>query len=178
MVYTKTVWVASTAPGISESNLNNLETQYDCAVVIGEIKLYSGSTAPVNFFLCNGTSKAVASYAALFAVTSNKYGGDSTYFSLPNMMGVFPVGLSSNGGDYATIGSTGGSSGITLVSSQMPSHTHMIPTYVTGGAESGPSRLTASAVFHSNTVSGSAGEDAEHENRPPYVVLNYIIRYQ
>ncbi len=30
--YTKTVWVASTAPGISAGNLNNLETQYDCAL--------------------------------------------------------------------------------------------------------------------------------------------------
>jgi microcystin-dependent protein len=176
MVYTKTVWVASTAPGISATNLNNLETQYDCAVVIGEVKLYTGSTAPVNFFLCNGTSKQSAVYPALFAVTSHYYGGDATWFHLPNMMGQFPVGYSSNVGDYDDIGNTGGSSDVTLTLAQIPEHTHTIPAE--SDLSGGSAGWAAAYGALPSTDAGLSGGNAPHENRPPYVVLNYIVRYQ
>lgn len=177
MVYTKTVWVASTAPGISATNLNNLETQYDSAVVIGEIKLYSGTAAPTNFFLCNGTSKSNITYAALYAITGYKFGGSSTWFNLPNLMGKFIAGYSTDvGSTYGTIGGTGGSSDVTLTSSQMPAHTHDI---ITGNPAGGYTDfLQKNSLGDALVNSNSAGEDAAHENRPPYVVLNYIIRYQ
>jgi microcystin-dependent protein len=172
--YTKITWVNSGVPALSETNMNHLESQYECAVVIGEIKLFSGSTVemPDSFLLCNGTSYAVASYAALFAVTSNRYGGDSTYFSVPNMAGIFPVGA---GGSY-TVGATGGSSDVTLTQSQIPTHTHTIPAIsdLSGGS---PGWVAGYGAVPT-TDSGSIGGGAAHENRPPYLVLSYIIRYR
>ena len=175
MVYVPTTWVASTAPGISATNLNNLETQYTKSIVIGEIKLYGGTTAPTDFFLCNGTSKEAAVYPALFAVTSHYYGGDATWFHLPNLMGKFPAGYSTDAGSTYGIGLTGGTSEVTMATSQMPAHVHSIPIYAGGGAATVVSGgVGAAGVINSN----SAGGGEAHENRPPYVVVNYIIRYQ
>ena len=180
MAYTKTTWVASTAPGISAGNLNNLETQYEKAIVIGEIKLYGGTTAPTNFFLCNGTSFDATAYPALFAITSHYFGGTAAWPHTPNMIGHFPVGYG-GAGDYATVGSTGGEETHVLTESEMPSHAHGQQIYAAtaGGSANrmlGGGNYTASLTQqYPNTM--DAGSDAAHENRPPYVVLNYIIRH-
>jgi len=178
MVYTKTAWVASTAPGISATNLNNLETQYDSAVVIGEVKLYCGTAAPTNFFLCNGTSKDATVYPELFAVTSRYFGGTalSSYFHLPDLQGKFICGYSTTvGSTYETIGVTAGTSEVILTVAQMPAHTHTVPSSAGGGVEG---YGLSPVIGTTNQASGSAGGGTAHENRPPFVVLNYIIRYQ
>lgn len=52
--YTKTAWAASTAPGISAVNMNNLETQYDCFM-----SAYSTSTPLIDSTTgATGTSTA------------------------------------------------------------------------------------------------------------------------
>jgi microcystin-dependent protein len=178
MVYTKSTWISGGVPAISSVNLNNLETQYDSAIVIGEIKMFCGTVAPTDFFLCNGTSKEAAVYPALFAITSHYYGGDATWFHLPNLMGQFIAGYSSNAGDYATIGVAGGTSNVTLNTANLPAHHHHFYAYA--GADIGgtitPEYFTG---YTAATITAeSAGGGTAHENRPPYVVVNYIIRYQ
>jgi hypothetical protein len=166
MGYTKTAWVSSTAPGIGQNNLNNLEMQYDQAITIGEIRWWTTSTAPTNYLLCDGSSYSNAStYAALFAVTSYRFGGSNSTFQVPNLKGKFVAGYS-GAGDYATVGLTGGTSETVLSQSQIPELVHSVyfSYYISG-----------SVVYGYEIYSGTG---SAHENRPPYIVLTPIIRYQ
>ena len=80
MAYTKTVWVASTAPGVSAANLNNLETQFDQCMVFnptsGTLALlaspnFSGTpTAPTAARTVNSTQIATCAYVHNFYITS------------------------------------------------------------------------------------------------------------
>ena len=75
--------------GGTASNLERL-------LPVGSILPYGGSTAPNYFFLCDGSSKAVASYPALYAVIGYTYGGSGANFSLPNLKNRIPMGAGAN----------------------------------------------------------------------------------
>jgi microcystin-dependent protein len=168
MGYTKTTWVAGSAPGISAERLNNLETQYTNATNVGEIRMWTTTTAPLNYLMCDGSSYNAGTYAALFAVTSYRFGGSLSTFKVPNMGGKFPVGYS-GAGDYATVGTAAGTSGVALSATYLPS------LLTTGIALSWGYIPYGNAAYCVEYYSGS-GE--QHENRPPFVALNFIIRYQ
>lgn len=172
-MYAKSTWVIGGVPSLSSANLNNLEDQYNKSVVIGEIVIWAGTTAPTDFLLCNGTSASNLVYPSLFTVTSYNFGGSSTWFNLPNLMGKYTAGLGT--GDYSTMGKIGGSSEVTLTVATMPSHLHTIDAYTTGSW--GP-RLTGVGNAALSTNTNYVGGDLAHENRPQSIVMNFIIRYQ
>lgn len=60
----------------------------------GLILPYGGSSAPTNWFLCDGSAKNRTTYATLYAIIGTSYGvGDgSTTFNLPNTKGRTMVG--------------------------------------------------------------------------------------
>ena len=60
--------------------------------MIGQVTQFAGTTAPANHMFCDGASLAVASYAALYAVIGNTFGGDATNFNLPNVKGRSIIG--------------------------------------------------------------------------------------
>lgn len=59
--------------------------------------MWSGTSAPTSWFLCDGTAVSRTTYSALFAITGTLYGvGDgSTTFNLPNFSGRVAVGIQS-----------------------------------------------------------------------------------
>ena len=61
------------------------------ASIAGEVKVYTGSAAPIGYFLCNGQTVSRTTYSALFAVlgTSHGQGDGSTTFNLPDYRGQF-----------------------------------------------------------------------------------------
>lgn len=94
---------------------------------IGFICMYGGTVAPNGFLLCDGSAVSRTTYADLFSSIGVTYGsGDgSTTFNLPDLTGRVVVGVSN---DYA-IGDTGGEETHALLSSEMPSHVHEVPTH-------------------------------------------------
>lgn len=62
--------------------------------LIGEIKMWAGSTAPTGWFELNGSAISRTTYANLFAILGTTYGaGDgSTTFNLPDLRGEFVRG--------------------------------------------------------------------------------------
>jgi len=73
--------------------------QYSIAVRnIGEVKMFLTSTAPSNYLLCNGQQYLVADYPQLYALIGTNYGGNGTYFNVPDMVSRFPIGANSNRG--------------------------------------------------------------------------------
>lgn len=172
-MYAKITWTNTTAPTICSSNLNTLETQYDSAILIGEIKTYTSTTPPTNFWLCDGSAKNKSAYLSLFAITSYKFGGADDLFYLPDLRNKFIVGYGS--GDYGTIGGLIGSSSPTLTISQIPSHLHAVSYGAGAGGNLGWNLSWGSNTLHPTNL--STGE-ASHPNIPQHVVLSYIIRYQ
>jgi len=92
----------------------------------GSISMWSTATAPTDWLLCDGSAVSRTTYATLFGVISTTYGtGDgSTTFNLPNLKGRIPVGRDSAQTEFDVLGETGGAKTHTLVTAEMPSHTH------------------------------------------------------
>lgn len=63
-----------------ENKLENVD-----ATPVGTILPFSGNTIPEGFLECNGAGISATTYAALYGVIGNTYGGDSTTFNLPNI---------------------------------------------------------------------------------------------
>jgi len=99
---------------------------------IGQIMLFAGNFAPQGWALCNGATIAVTQNAALYSIIGTMYGGTTTQFKLPNLMGRVPIGMG-NYSDPSGIanyspGITCGSLNSTLTISNMPAHTHVVST--------------------------------------------------
>ena len=76
-------------------------------------------------------------------------------------------------------GATGGSSTHTLVTNEMPAHTHTISGRMYNGSYFGLAAgadLSLWTSFNDNPNTGSTGGGAAHENKPPYYNIVWIMR--
>ena len=63
--------------------------------LLGEVKLFAGTYAPVDWLLCEGQELQISKYTALFAVIGTQYGGNGTStFALPDLRDAVPIGVS------------------------------------------------------------------------------------
>ena len=158
--------------------------------ILGQIILFAGSFAPVGWAFCNGQLLPIQQYAALFSLLGTVYGGDGrTTFALPDLRGRAPIHFGQGNGLSAyALGATGGTENVTLLSSQMPMHAHgfSIACDNSGASETDPTNNcmgTGGSQIYSKTsnaamqqgASTSAGNNQPHENRAPFIAMNYII---
>lgn len=162
------------------------------AAPYGAIQAYAGSNAPTGWLLCDGSTISRTTYANLFSVIGSTYGGGdgSTTFTLPYLKDKFILG---KGSTYTTLGSTGGEINHTLSISEIPAHNHLngISDNNTDGRcePYGVTTTGIPGVAYEGVTSGSGdpaivqgytsytGGSGAHNNMPPYIVLNYIIKY-
>jgi len=154
---------------------------------IGEIRMFGGSFAPVGWNFCDGSLIAIDQNSALYSLLGTTYGGDgTTNFALPDLRGRIPVhqGTDVNGNTYV-LGERAGTESVTLISQQMPQHSHA-PQGSSNGGSSNPSGNTyggGQALFSSSAPSitmspatvGTAGGSQPHSNIMPYQCVNFII---
>lgn len=125
---------------------------------LGEIRMVGFSFAPNGWALCAGQLMSISQYSALFALLGTTYGGDGVNtFGLPDYRGRSPVGMG-NGTNLTPIiqGQASGTENVNILSTQMPSHTHVATgtgTFSVAGAVSNPT-VTPSAT---NSVLGASG---------------------
>lgn len=169
-------------------DFNEIKTVVNNNTPVGLISMYSGTTAPTGWLICDGSAISRTTYATLFGVIGTTYGsGDgSTTFNLPNLKGKVPVGLNSSDTDFDTIGETGGGKQ-TIIPMQwynefidmrlkaglsIPNwETYRKAASGTTSTLSGESSQTGVMGVNENTTSDTNG------NLQPYIVLNYIISY-
>ena len=155
---------------------SDMFTQLNELTPIGTIQMYAGVREPSNkWMLCLGQRLSQNEYPDLYALLGNSYGTtEAGYFLLPNLKGRFVAGYDTERADYNAVGKTGGEEKHTLTTAEMPAHSHItniVPQQ--GRTESG----TNPGIEISNgSVTQSTGGGQPHENRPPYIVLSYIIR--
>ena len=144
--------------------------------IIGTIILFAGDFPPRGWAFCNGQVLSIQSNTALFSILGTYYGGNGqTTFALPDLRGRVPVGPGQGPGlsNYAP-GQAGGVEAVTLLEAQIPAHAHTLQAAPVN-ASAGPSVVTAPAGGAQAVVTQAAGSHQPHENRQPFLALNYII---
>lgn len=148
-------------------------TSYVSASPAGMMSMWVGTVAPAGYSLIDGStlSGAQTKYPDLWSVVPAAWKSGSDIV-LPDWRGLMPMNASAS---HALL-STGGEETHTLTEAEMPVHHHAIsPTFGAsdGAAGAGYARVD-SAVGGTNTT--DAGGGAAHNNLPPYVAVNWILK--
>lgn len=159
---------------------------------IGEIRIFGFNFAPRNWAMCNGQLLPIQQNTALFSILGTTYGGNgTTNFALPNLQGRAPLQQGQGPGlSQRVLGEMGGTANVTLISSEMPMHTHYAANTGAGNQTSPVNHSWAAAKSVRQTVNlyastsntaispGSpsiAGGNQPHNNLSPCLVLNFCI---
>lgn len=167
-----------------------LEQYYEDTPFIAEVRAFAFGRMPKGWAPCSGAILSIASNTALFSLIGVTYGGDGmTNFGLPNLVGQVPVGAGSGPGlTPRALGEIGGVEQVTLNLAQLAQHSHVPNAFdATGDSQIAAnhiwSRDVGGVVTYGSSVGaamaaqaiGPAGGTAPHENRQPYLALNYGI---
>lgn len=163
---------------------------------LGQIESFAFGIVPKNWLPCNGQLLPIANFQALYSLLGTTYGGNgTTNFALPDLRGRIAMGIGQGPGlQPAVLGTREGEEMHTLLWTEVPSHSHVVNAVnngVTGGTNApGPSVMlgsgrlpsggTAINIYSAATptlpmtdLNFTGGQP--HENRMPYLALNYCI---
>lgn len=186
--YNKQLWkdYPDTSTPITADRLNHMEDGISEAAKsggesdkVGVVKMFSGSTAPEGWLICDGSAVSRTTYSELFSIIGTTYGvgDDSTTFNIPNIKGRTVVGLNSSDTDFKTLGKTGGEKTHTLTIDEIPAHTHKLTYDISGaGTNTGGTVALGNTSTTSSLGTLPTGGGQAHNNLQPYIVLNYIIK--
>lgn len=168
---------------------------------VAEIRIFPFNFAPTGWAFCDGQLMPISQNTALFSLLGTTYGGDGkSTFALPNLQGCVPMHPGQGPGlSLHDLGETSGSDTVSLLQSEMPSHTHNVGsnnlnTNQTGvAAGDAPGRAVLSGVaqniyqvqangnpdtqFHPQVIN-VAGGGQPHNNDMLSLGLNFCIALQ
>jgi microcystin-dependent protein len=156
---------------------------------LGEIRTFGFNFAPQGWAMCNGQILSIAQNTALFALLGTTYGGNgTTNFALPDLQG--RVGIhqgQGNGLSTYVIGEVSGTENVTLLTGQMPQHSHgLIANAGTAGvsrpdgavlARTGANTYAAApdgTAMNAGAI-GSSGGNQPFSIIQPFLCLNFCI---
>ena len=171
---------------------------------LGEMRAFAGDYAPQYWLFCDGSLLSVSDYSDLFSVLGYTYGGNgSSNFALPDLRGRLLVQNGQlQGGSKYPFATPGGEETVLLNASNLPAHTHNVTVSASPATTNHPAgNWLAAPVDDGNaddssvlaympanagdttlqTVAlgagtiGPSGYGYPHDNRQPYLVINYII---
>jgi microcystin-dependent protein len=167
---------------------------------LAEIRIFGFNFAPLGWAQCNGQLLSISQNTALFSLLGTNFGGNGTStFGLPNLQGNVPIGTGQGPGlsEYV-VGQTGGTQNVTLLTTEMPQHSHPLNADTGVANSSSPTN----ALYKSGRVPGSppvllpsyttaapntplnpqtvsvAGSSLPHNNMMPTLTLNFCIALQ
>ena len=132
-----------------------------------------GTVSIFKMLPCDGATHNKADYPLLYDAIDSQYIVSGSQFRVPDLRDRVPVGT----GNLYNLDDTGGSNSVVLSVAQLPSHRHTYNQYSFGiDIESvgvpDPTGVGQPALGQNTSAVGS-GES--HENRQPYVAVNYAI---
>jgi microcystin-dependent protein len=167
---------------------------------LGEVRPWALNFAPRGWLMCEGQLLPISQFTALFALIGTFYGGNGTSnFALPDLRSRVPMkyGTDPTGNNYV-IGEQGGEEAVAITLATLPSHNHAfsgttssadIKRPVTGSAYA--QSTTAQSVspgdnfyaagnsnvvpINPTTVQPYPGSGLAHENRQPFLAINWCI---
>lgn len=180
------------------SGLREIPKAYAEEQMLGEIRMFAGNFAPRGWAFCNGQILSIAQNTALFSLLGTTYGGNgSTTFALPDLRGRSPIGTGQGPGlSNYVLGQQGGIESQTLLTNNMPAHTHPLsePASTSAGTSNTPGadKVLAKAVTPDrqevniyttatpdtslkSSPAGVTGGSIPLVTRAPFLAINYII---
>jgi microcystin-dependent protein len=165
---------------------------------LAEIRMFAGTFAPRGWMLCNGQLLAISQWTAVFALVGTTYGGNGqTTFALPDFRSRMALGTGSGPGlPNINLGEVSGTESVTLLSTNLPAHTHIatmsvVPKAAADGAlgSDATNRRPGPGVFYSgsaddlvnmapipvNFTTGISGSNQPVNIRCPYLGINHIM---
>ncbi len=152
----------------------------------GEIKMVGCNFEILDYAYCNGSLQSINNNNVLYTLIGTTYGGDGiNTFGLPDLRGRIPV----HQGPGFTIGQTGGAETVSLLSNQLPVHSHQPQASNVIGTSDNPSNNFwaksntgkpyaapggSPVPMNAATVSPK-GNSVPHENMHPFLAINYLI---
>ncbi len=168
---------------------------------VAEIRIFAGNFAPTGWAQCNGQLMPISQNTALFSLLGTTYGGDGkSTFALPNLQGSAPMQQGQGPGlSLRDLGESGGEQTVTLLQTEMPSHSHTFTcatdrgntttaasSYLATGAAGPPNQAIKGTMYSSNATNAQmnpsslsiTGGNLPHNNMMPYLGLTFIIALQ
>ena len=162
---------------------------------VAQLMLVPYNFNPRGWAFCAGQLLPISQNTALFSLLGTFYGGDGkSTFGLPNLQGRVPIGFNQGPGlsDYA-LGQFGGEENVSLLTSEIPVHTHTFsgsggpggssspvngtPARLIGGTPYAPSNASLTQQMNVAMIQ-PAGSSFPHNNLMPYLTLNWLIALQ
>ena len=154
---------------------------------LSEIRIMSFNFAPRGWAMCNGQFLPINQNQALFSLLGTTFGGNGqTTFALPDLRGRVPISV----GSGFSLGQSGGQEFHTITQAEMPAHTHFVrgasnaanTNTASGSALLGTQASTYGGASNLTVMSaaaiGNVGGSQPHENRQPFLTLNFCIALQ
>lgn len=157
---------------------------------VGEIRMFSGNFAPRGWAFCDGQLLPIAQNTALFSLLGTMYGGDGrSTFALPDLRGRLPMGVGQGPGlSWRVQGETTGSETVTLLTSEIPPHSHTLNASSGTADRESPANAAFAEGDEDNYAAPSStvemapttvsGGNLPHNNLQPYLVCSFIIALQ
>jgi microcystin-dependent protein len=161
---------------------------------VAEIRIFPFNFAPKGWAFCDGQILPISQNTALFSLLGTTYGGDGkSNFALPDIQGNAPMHPGQGPGlSLHDLGETGGTETVTLLESEIPSHSHALMASTQPGED--PTAVgealgrSVGANLYQASTSGlvpladralaPAGGSQPHNNMQPYLTLSFCIALQ
>lgn len=159
---------------------------------VAEIRIFPFNFAPTRWAFCAGQILPISQNTALFSLLGTTYGGDGkSTFALPNLQGCVAMHPKQGPGlSLYELGEVGGEATHTLLTTEIPNHTHTFNAQNGDGAVADPTNNVignSAGLVYKNAApntslspysGGIAGSSQPHNNLMPYLTLNYCIALQ
>lgn len=162
---------------------------------LGELANFGFNFCPRNWASASGQLLAINQNTALFSLLGTTYGGNGvTTFALPDLRGRTPIGYGQGSGlSSYVLGQVGGQESVTMISTQMPAHSHtaMVRVSPNAGTANTPARNTIATStdptrFETDTAPvttmasttlelASTGGSQPFDTRSPYLTTQWCI---
>src|SRR5215831_7628580 len=98
---------------------------------LAEIRIFPFNFPPKGWAFCDGQILPLSQNTALFSLLGTTYGGDGkSTFALPDLQGSAPMHPGQGPGlSLHDLGEIGGSETVSLLESEIPSHTHRLSAW-------------------------------------------------
>lgn len=160
---------------------------------VAEIRIFPFNFAPKGWAWCDGQLLPLSQNTALFSLLGTTYGGNGTSnFALPDLQGSAPMHPGQGPGlSVHDLGEQGGSPTVTLLTSEMPIHSHTLLASQADGIDTTPAgNLAATGIgvgafaapgvvvqLNPNSTT-PAGAGQPHNNMQPYLTFYFNIALQ
>ncbi|HPR45587.1 tail fiber protein [Ottowia sp.] len=161
---------------------------------LGQLALLPYTFCPRGWTEANGQLVAISSNTALFSLLGTTYGGDGrTNFALPDLRGRVPLGQGQGPGlSSIQLGEQSGAESVTLMTNQMPMHTHALQVSSQAATHAAPANTRVLAATQNagsyvaaapdtTLAAGSVGVSGGGQPfsvRNPYLGMRWCIALQ